>query len=500
MSNYITTKNHISFNEVIEKNYTLSSSQYKDLNIKNANFLYVKDFLSRDLLRKDLGEEVGSINYIERSSHHFLRTRALQEHSFLPEITSETAIPILPSSFVQMNLKKGDLIISKDSNIGEIVILDKDYPNYMLSGALYKLPITKHKYYLLSFIKHAIFREQLDFIVPKGATIRHAKTLFLDCKIPMPNHNCDDTILFIELLTQAIINKESLIKNRHQSILEKIEKELLDNQKDNPFTFNLPTFNEVESVGRLDTGLYSKEYKELKHKIQNYSFGFKSFLNLNNGKVNITRGQNLQESNIGKSIYSSESKSGFYRLCLSKNFTDCQTVSEFSYIGNTKKLKEIKKGELIFSCRGDMGRTIIFCDDVKNTITNIDNVHIVFDNQPIHKTIFISQFLNYFKLKNYINKIAITGSGADSFTIYQFDLLEFPNFPETKQQEIAKLYHNPVEYPTNQFSLENFLELDNQYNEQAGIYELDKTAKYLKNLLNQAIESVVNDSEVAIKF
>lgn len=31
-----------------------------------------------------------------------------------------------------MNLKEGDIIISKDSNIGEIVILDKDYPNYML--------------------------------------------------------------------------------------------------------------------------------------------------------------------------------------------------------------------------------------------------------------------------------------------------------------------------------------------------------------------------------
>lgn len=103
MSNYITTKNHISFNDVIEKNYTLSSSQYKDLNIKNDNFLFVRDFLSRDLLRKDLGEEVGSVSYIERSNHYFLRTRALQEHSFLPEITSETAIPILPSSFVQMN-------------------------------------------------------------------------------------------------------------------------------------------------------------------------------------------------------------------------------------------------------------------------------------------------------------------------------------------------------------------------------------------------------------
>ena len=67
------------------------------------------------------------------------------------------------------------------------------------------------KFYLLAFIKHNIFREQLDFMVPKGATIRHAKTMFLDCKIPMPNHNTENIIKFVEFLTQAIINKEQLI-------------------------------------------------------------------------------------------------------------------------------------------------------------------------------------------------------------------------------------------------------------------------------------------------
>ncbi len=137
----------------------------------------------------------------------------------------------MPNSFVKMNLKAGDLIISKDSNIGEIVILDKDYPNVMLSGALYKLPVSQYKYYLLAMMKHAIFREQLDFIVPKGATIRHAKTLFLDCEIPMPNENSENVIQFVENLTQAIVNKQRLIKERHRAILPLIEKELLDNQK-----------------------------------------------------------------------------------------------------------------------------------------------------------------------------------------------------------------------------------------------------------------------------
>ncbi|GIZ14499.1 hypothetical protein [Capnocytophaga catalasegens] len=501
MNSYVKAPDEISLSSILEKEYSLSSSQYKELCISNKNLLYVKDFLDRNLQRKDLGEEVGSLNYISQSTHYFIRTKALQEHSYLPEITNETAVPIMPSSFVKMDLKEGDLIISKDSNIGEIVILDKDYPNYMLSGALYKLPVSEHKYYLLAFTKHPIFREQLDFIVPKGATIRHAKTLFLDCKIPLPNHNKENTIKFIEILTQAIINKEKLIKQRHQAILENIEKELLDNQLPNQFEYSLPTISEIEEVGRLDTGLYSKEFKEFDHIVKNYKYGVCNFLELNNGKVNITRGQNLQESNIGKSIYSEKYTKKFYRLCLSKQFTEYHTIDSFTYVGNSNKLKEIKKGEIVFSCRGDMGRSIIFCEEISRTITNIDNVHISFEEQSLYKTIFINEFLFFLRHKGYIKNISITGSGADSFTIYQFELINIPNFPEQKQKEIAKLYHNSeINYPCKEFTLDNFLEKDAIYNEQAGIYELDKTAKQLKDILNKAIENIINDKQVEISF
>ena len=209
--------------------------------------LFVRNFLKRNLQRSDLGKEVGSINYIEKSHKYFLRTKALQKHTFLPEISSETAKPIYPKVFNQMDLKEGDIIISKDSNIGEIVILDKDYPDYMLSGALYKLPVKKEtKYYLLAFIKHPIFREQLNFKVPKGATIRHAKTLFLDCKIPIPNTDKENIMKYVSVLTQSIINKEKAIRIRHKKILESIENELMENQNSKNFNFQYPTFNEID--------------------------------------------------------------------------------------------------------------------------------------------------------------------------------------------------------------------------------------------------------------
>ena len=500
-TSYIRTPESISIKNIEEKGFTLSSSQYVDLVMPNKNYKLVRDFLSRPLKRSDLGVEVGSLNYICQSPFYFLRTKALQPYSFLPEITSESALPVMPSVFVKQNLKEGDLLISKDSNIGEVVILEKDYHNFMTSSAIYKLPVNKYKYYLLAFIKHQIFREQLDFMVPKGATIRHAKTMFLDCKIPIPNKNSAETMKFVEVLTQAIINKEKIIQQRIEDTFNKIEKELIENQKSSEFKLEFPTILELEKVGRLDTGMYSEHYKKNKHLIGNYKNGYCSFLQLNNGKVDISRGQNLQESNIGKSIYSDSFIKDFYKLCLSKKFTPHQTLTDYLYIGTPKSLKKIQKGELIFSCRGDMGRSIVFVEDVTNTITNIDNVHISFKDQELFKTIFIGQFLNWLKYKNYISKIAISGSGADSFTIYQFDLLDIPSFSIEKQMEIAKLYHNPaIDYQTKNCTLDNFLEFDSKHNQNAGIYELDKTAKQLKAKLNFAIDNIVNDKPVKIDF
>ena len=63
------------------------------------------------------------------------------------------------------------------------------------------------------------------------------------------------------------------------------------------------------------------------------------------------------------------------------------------------------------------------------------------------------------------------------------------------------LYHNPENiYLSDKFTLDNFLEQDSAFNEKAGIYELDKTAKQLKEILNQAIDDITNDKEVKIKF
>lgn len=48
--------------------------------------------------------------------------------------------------------------------------------------------------------------------------------------------------------------------------------------------------------------------------------------------------------------------------------------------------------------------------------------------------------------------------------------------------------------------MDNFLDFDNAFNEKAGIYELDKTAKMLKEILNNTIDNITKDRAVEIKF
>ena len=495
---YIDIPLYTTFNDISSKNFSLSATQYKSFCIKNQNVLTVRDFLSRDLERKDLGSEVGSEAYVDESNYFFVKTKALQAETYLLDINKESLQNITPMSFINSDLKKGDLLISKDSNVGEIAILDKDYPNTMLCGGIYKLPISDKKYYLLAFIKNDIFRQQIDFLVPRGSTIRHGKTKFLECQIPMPNKNASNTIKYVELLMQAILNKEIEIKNKHTLILQTISDELSTNQKDNQFKFQMPTLSEILSVDRLDSNRYCEEYKKFRFLVSNYKNGYSC---LEDYGYKAKRGQNLQVSAIGKSVYSDVYYEGFYDLILSQNLSKEGRVLKKKYLGNENKLSVLQQGDIVFSARGQcLGRSFVVLEQQDRQITNIDSM-VFYGSPDIRKSCFIHLMLDLYRSNDFIKKIGINGSGAESVTKYQLQDIPFPNFPAKKEEAIVRLYHNPkVSYDASESSLENFLEYDTDFNANAGIYELDKSMKYLQSKLEQAIVCIANDEDVDISF
>lgn len=326
---FVSTLPTVDYKTVSASNYSLSAAQYRGFCIKNTNRKKVRDFLSQPLTSNDLGEEVGSLNYIGESPKKFLKTKALQPHSFIPDLTSESVENIRPSCFVDKKLSAGDIIISKDSNIGEAAILERDYPDTMLSGALYKLPAGPDKYYLFAFLKHQLFREQLDYMTPKGSVIRHCKTLFLDCEIPMPNCEVGQTVAYVGRMVRSIVQKERLIVERYNAILEAIDTELNDHQKNEEFFYRPPTYAETKDLGRLDSKPYCESFKRMMFKIRNYQGGWKTISELG---FSLSRGQNLQISNIGDSIYSEVYYPGFYTLMLPKFLSKYGTCEKVGYL------------------------------------------------------------------------------------------------------------------------------------------------------------------------
>lgn len=496
--NYIHVPMTTSLNEIKERDFTLSATQYKTFCIKNQTQITVGDFLDRALARSDLGKEVGSNSYVEYSQYTFIKTKALQEESYLINEATDATKYIMPQAFVQMNLKEGELLISKDSNVGEIIILDKDYPNAMTCSGICRLPISKNKYYLLAFIKSDLFRQQIDFLVPRGSTIRHGKTKFLECKIPIPNKNKNVTIEYVETLMQAIINKEIFIKSKYENAMNYIDKELYQYQNDTQFAFDLPTLNDIVSLDRMDSSLYSKTFKKKEFIIRNYKYGTSTIKELG---FTISRGQNLQISNIEKSIQTKVRKSGYYKLILPNYISKYGTISKVEYLGNSSELKTLNKGDIIFGAEGnEKGRSFVVIQPEEKTITNIHGITLNHGDKPIEKSIAIKLFLDYYRMKGMIDSYAVGGNGG-SMAIKYWDFLRFPNFPSKKEKELVSFYYNNIEYnPPKHWNLTDFMTYDKKYNEEAGIYELDISLKHLQNKLNDTIRKIANDEEVEIAF
>ena len=499
MKRYIDIPQYTTLSNIKKRNYTLSATQYKSFCIENQNIQKLSDFLDRPLNRGDLGVEVGSESYVEKSEYVFIKTKALQEESYLLNESKDAIEYIPPKDFVEMNLKKGDLLISKDSNVGEIIILEKDYPNAMLCGGIYRLPITKNKLYVLALCKHSIFRDQIDFLIPRGSTIRHGKTKFMECDIPLPTLKPKETIEYIECLMTAIINKEVAIRNKHNRIIQLIDEELKHNQKDHALNYAQPTISEIMLMDRMDSSLYSYDFKKKEFLITNYKRGYTSLTNLGYKGV---RGTSLENNFIKNRIDSDTYLPGFYKLIIPTNITPYGTVAKTSYIGTPVKLKTIKKGDIVFGGEGyGKGKSFVVLDDETNIATNYHGIRIVCENDPpMHERVFVKCVLTYLREKGLIDKYGVGGNGGHFAPAY-FYLAKIPNFSEEKMKEIANLYHhNTIEYKPCASTPKSFLEFDSQFNEFVGICEVDKSLKHLQEKLDEAIQNIAENKAVNITF
>ena len=135
----------------------------------------------------------------------------------------------------------------------------------------------------------------------------------------------------------------------------------------------------------------------------------------------------------------------------------------------------------------------------KNTVTNYHGMSITNNENKLSKEkIFIGMFILFLRKKKFFDFYSVGGQGG-SFGKEKTENLIIPNFPLQKQQEIASLYYNPINCPKN-LNPQNFLAEDQKWNEQAGIIEVDKSIKKIKEYLDFVLDKIIDDEEVIISF
>ena len=489
---YINVSSTSNYKDFLKK-LSFSPVNYKTFNIKNQNTKQLRELI----LSSSGGKEVGSSEYIEKSNYYFIRTKAIQNEDILLNFNSGSTLPIRPHSFKSNNLKEGDILILKDSNVGEVAYIDDYYPNYMLCGGIKKLNISEDKYYILAFMKSQFFKTQLEFLIGKGATIKHAQDKYLDCKIAFPNSkNGSDIKKYITELMKSIINKEKEIKKKNNEILKIIENELKTEDISTENIYNLINFKDLQNNNRIDSGFYTKEFRDLIKKIENYKYGWSTIHDLG---FEISRGQNLQISSIGESIQSDIKFKNFYKLYLPTHISEYGTISKTIYLGNKNSLKCLKKGDLVIGVEGfEKGRSIVITDDVRDTITNIHGLILTSKNDDIKKSIVVRCILAFMRKKGMLDRYAVGGNGG-SLGIKYWEYIKIPNFTDDLMEQISKLYFNEISY-SNILNLDDYIIEDSKITEKSGILNLSNQINLLKRKVINLIDLICLDTDIVIDF
>lgn len=480
----------VSYKEILDNGCSLSPIMYKKIEIKNHNVKTLKELLTEGN-EYQKGNEPGSQWYVKKSNKYLLRTKALQDFSYLIYPKGDCIIPINPKKSINLKLEKGDILMSKDSNIGEVAIVcaseceDKDF-----SSGIVKLNVREEydNYYVYAFLKHTSFKEQLNALCPKGATIKHAGERWMQCKIPFPNQsNKEDIIKWISECVQTIMDMERIIADKAQKIFDIINMTLISNQTDEEYIYEYPTLSMLLTEKRLDAAIYCKEYVEKIRLVEAFKGGYWTPSEYG---FSVIPGPSLEIKLLKTRIDSDTYKKGFYQLLLPTNLSEYGTVNKIQYLGTKKQLPLLKKGDILFGEAGfQKGRSTVIIEEIENCTTNAHGLYARREDGDLRKSIYFRSVFDWYRRMNLIDLMAVGGSGGH-FSPEYFEYIKIPKFDENIVDEIVSLYHTPdvVEAGINSKEYSKW-----------GIMQLDKTVKKLKDELTIILDKIINDEYVEVE-
>lgn len=490
MHKYIDVPKEISFDLILSKKACLAPSKYNDFYPNpNVDFRILSTLIVPTSTRKKISKshlyqytEIGDIDV----DTGFVATNPYFGY-FLP---SESAIAI----------QQHDILISTvrtyRKGIGMVECSSEDITCTPAIFVIRDVSEEITKEYLLAILRSDFFIEQILSLQNRGMYPRLDADTADKVHIPIPTKK--SILKYVSILSRSLINKNQLIYEKNKQILELVRKEIKDNQKRTPFDYSLPTLNDFGKHGRIDAGYFSENHKQSIFETQNYKHGF---FTLDKAGLKLIPGPSLEIKLLGTRIDSDYPQKGFYRLVTPKQFSDFGTISYYEYLGTPRKINPIQYGDILFGESGT-GRSLVYLESHDHTINNA-HAHILRplpDECSLEKAITIRSIISYYKSIGVIDHLTVGGSGGHLSPSY-FDRVFIPDFPIEKQIAISKLYHNPkAKLDTRQIDIDNFLQLDEKFNLEAGITELDSTAKKIKEKLGYVIDEIVSSESVNITF
>jgi hypothetical protein len=236
--------------------------------------------------------------------------------------------------------KKGDVLISTVRTYRKgIGFVTDSAENLVTTNAILNLCATTDYApgitlpYVYAFLRSDFFVEQVWSLLHRGVYPRMDTGALGKISIPVADNK--DVCAYVSGLTLVIAEKEKCIRVRNRQIDLQIQAELAANQTGEAFQYTYPTLDEVRQASRFDAAIYSEAFKREEHRIKHYARGWANYEQLG---FDISRGQNLQLSCIGHSVYSDIPKANFYRLVAPTDISEFRTVDAFRYLGNRREL------------------------------------------------------------------------------------------------------------------------------------------------------------------
>jgi hypothetical protein len=499
--NHLRIPREITLADLRAKGGSWSAGVYQRVEIPNSNQRKVGGLLAEF----HNGNEVGSLAYVRNSPCFFVRTKALQPHSYLTQFKGGAVVPITPRAFKvaternpEVEVSEGDLLYARGGNVGEVAFAYR-CGTATLSGHMLRLRFAAHPLYCFAFLKHEVCKlQQRSNIVGSIAALDNFKIeTLLDCHIPFPTQgDANDVIAYVAALVETIIEKEKAISARSSEIYSRIEAELIANQA-GAFRYEYPTREEIAQLGRFDAAIYSYEYKSKIAQIRNYHRGY---CTPTAAGFTITPGPSLEIKLLQTRSDSETPKPGFYQLFIPANISEYGTMDAVTWLGTARKLPLLRAGDILFGEAGfHKGRSIVLIDEPERATTNAHGLYARRSDGDLSKSVFFRCIFNWYRSQRLIDLMAVGGSGGH-FSPDYFDFVLIPKFPDPLQQEIVRLYHNAVAPPVRRATLANFVAWHREWNEDLGIWELDRELKTLKRTLSEVQERIIEGRTVRVPF